>query len=121
MMFAKLMYSPCATLSSSVMRIVGCCGCCSSIVAPNVTDPAIFRGAIECAAPMLFARPPHERGIFCNRTLNMRSIKAIGYDMDYTLIHYHSAVWERAAYEHCKQHFLGKGWPIAELEFDPQL
>lgn len=39
-----------------------------------------------------FTRPPPERGIFCNRTLNMRSIRAIGYDMDYTLIHYHSEV-----------------------------
>jgi HAD superfamily 5'-nucleotidase-like hydrolase len=70
---------------------------------------------------MSFTRPPHERGIFCNRTLNLRSIKAIGYDMDYTLVHYHSAVWERAAYEHCKQVFLDKGWPINELQFDPLL
>jgi len=70
---------------------------------------------------MSFTRPPHERGIFCNRTLNLRSIKAIGYDMDYTLIHYHSAVWERAAYEHCKRVFLNKGWPIDSLEFDPLL
>jgi 5'-nucleotidase len=67
-----------------------------------------------------FNRPPHERGIFCNRTLNMRSIRAIGYDMDYTLIHYHSAVWERAAYEHTKQHFIDRSWPVASLEFDPQ-
>ncbi|MEF8865101.1 MAG: 5'-nucleotidase domain-containing protein, partial [Salinibacter sp.] len=29
------------------------------------------------------------RGLFCNRTLNLRGIQAIGYDMDYTLIHYH--------------------------------
>ena len=29
------------------------------------------------------------RGVFCNRTLNLRSIRAIGYDMDYTLVHYH--------------------------------
>ena len=32
--------------------------------------------------------PPPERGVFSNRTLNLRSIRAIGYDMDYTLIHY---------------------------------
>src|SRR5205823_3001449 len=68
-----------------------------------------------------FNRPPHERGIFCNRTLNMRSIRAIGYDMDYTLIHYHSAVWERAAYEYTKRHFVEKGWPVAELEFDAEI
>ncbi|XP_043723111.1 cytosolic purine 5'-nucleotidase isoform X2 [Telopea speciosissima] len=32
------------------------------------------------------------RGIFCSRTLNLRSISAIGYDMDYTLIHYNVMV-----------------------------
>src|SRR5205085_8471027 len=121
MMFAKLMYSPCATLSSRAMRIVGCCGCCSSIVAPKHVRCCHIPRGDRIAAPMRFIRTPHERGIFCNRTLNLRSIKAIGYDMDYTLIHYHSAVWERAAYEHCKQNFLDKGWPIAALEFDPLL
>lgn len=33
---------------------------------------------------------PH--GIFCSRTLNLRSISAIGYDMDYTLMHYNVMV-----------------------------
>ena len=28
------------------------------------------------------------RGIFCNRTLNLNAIRAIGYDLDYTLVHY---------------------------------
>lgn len=32
------------------------------------------------------------RGIFCSRTLNFRSISAIGYDMDYTLVHYNVMV-----------------------------
>jgi HAD superfamily 5'-nucleotidase-like hydrolase len=51
----------------------------------------------------------------------MRSIRAIGYDMDYTLIHYHSAVWERAAYEYTKRFFVEKGWPVADLEFDAEI
>ncbi len=71
--------------------------------------------------PFQFTRPPAERGIFCNRTLNMRSIRAIGYDMDYTLIHYHSAVWERTAYDHLKQHFLSLGWPLEGLSFEPEM
>ena len=29
-----------------------------------------------------------ERAVFCSRTLNFRAIQAIGYDLDYTLIHY---------------------------------
>lgn len=61
------------------------------------------------------------RQVFCNRTLNMRSIKAIGYDMDYTLIHYQVEEWEQRAYEHLKQRLLSRGWPVGHLKFDPQL
>ena len=57
---------------------------------------------------------PTERGVFCNRTLNLRSIRAIGYDMDYTLVHYHVAEWERRAYEHVRKKFLLGGWPVGE-------
>jgi HAD superfamily 5'-nucleotidase-like hydrolase len=69
----------------------------------------------------LSAPPPRERGIYCNRTLNLRSIRAIGYDMDYTLIHYRVDAWERRAYEHLRQRLAGEGWPVGELAFDPEL
>ncbi|GJM43977.1 MAG: haloacid dehalogenase [Gemmatimonadota bacterium] len=59
------------------------------------------------------------RGVFCNRTLNLRSIKAIGYDMDYTLIHYHVDQWEGVAYEHTRERFAARGWPVQDLRFDP--
>jgi HAD superfamily 5'-nucleotidase-like hydrolase len=62
---------------------------------------------------------PPGRSVFCNRTLNLRSIKAIGYDMDYTLVHYHVDEWERRAYGHVRDKFLAQGWPVADLEFDP--
>jgi len=62
---------------------------------------------------------PRERGIFCNRTLNMRSIRAIGYDMDYTLIHYRVEEWERRSYEHLKLRLAALGWPVQNLQFDP--
>jgi 5'-nucleotidase len=64
---------------------------------------------------------PPERGVFCNRTLNLRSIHAIGYDMDYTLVHYHVAEWERRAYEYVRKRFVEAGWPVAHLEFDPDM
>jgi len=63
----------------------------------------------------------HERTIFCNRTLNLRAVRAIGYDMDYTLIHYNVAAWERRAYAYLKQKLIDLGWPVAALEFDPDL
>ena len=64
---------------------------------------------------------PMERGIFCNRTLNLKKIHAIGYDMDYTLIHYNVDAWEGRAYEHIKRDLLKKGWPIADMKFDPKM
>jgi 5'-nucleotidase len=66
-----------------------------------------------------FPRPPRSRGIFCNRTLNLRAIRAIGYDMDYTLVHYRVDEWERRAYEYLQQKFTDLGWPVASLAFDP--
>ena len=61
------------------------------------------------------------RGIFCNRTLNMRRIRAIGYDMDYTLIHYRMEAWEERAYSMLKQRLLEQEWPVEDLKFDPDL
>lgn len=60
------------------------------------------------------------RGLYINRTLNLRSIRAIGYDMDYTLIHYQTADLERRAYELTRERLANKGWPVADLEFQPR-
>lgn len=61
------------------------------------------------------------RGIFCNRTLNLGAIRAIGYDMDYTLIHYRMEAWEQRAYEYLVESFEAEGWPVGDLTFTPQL
>lgn len=61
---------------------------------------------------------PAGRDIFTNRTLNLRSIKAIGYDMDYTLVHYKVGAWERRAYEHMQRRLFAGGLPVSDLEFD---
>ncbi len=69
-------------------------------------------------------QPPNiapERGIFCNRTLNLRSIRAIGYDMDYTLVHYNVEHWEARAYQYTRGKLIELGWPIEHLEFDKSL
>ncbi len=64
---------------------------------------------------------PPGRQVFCSRTLNLRSIDAIGYDMDYTLVHYRIGAWERSAYEHVRDLLVEQGWPVAGLEFDREL
>lgn len=62
---------------------------------------------------------PEMRGVFCNRTLNLKAIKAIGYDMDYTLVHYRVKEWEERSYAHLKAKHLDHGLPCEELRFDP--
>lgn len=37
--------------------------------------------------------------IFCNRSLNMKNIVAVGFDMDYTLAQYKPETFESLAYE----------------------
>ena len=67
------------------------------------------------------SHPPEPgRGVFCNRTLNMRSVKAVGYDMDYTLVHYKVDAWEQRAYAHLKERLLALNWPVADLAFEPE-
>ncbi len=61
------------------------------------------------------------RGIFCNRTLNFNAIRAIGYDMDYTLVHYRMESWEQRAYNYIKEGLRTAGWPLDDLLFDPEL
>ncbi|MGA2765405.1 MAG: HAD-IG family 5'-nucleotidase [Spirochaetia bacterium] len=57
--------------------------------------------------------------MWCNRTLNLRGIRAIGYDMDYTLVHYRTGEWERAAFERALGPLERRGWPVKDLTFDP--
>jgi len=64
---------------------------------------------------------PPGRQIYSNRTLNLRTIRAIGYDMDYTLVHYRAHVWEQKVYDRLKGLFVADDWPIGDLEFDPDL
>lgn len=69
--------------------------------------------------PSLNPFRPALRSIFCNRSLNLRTIRAVGYDLDYTLVHYAVEAWERAAYESLRRKLVGRGWPVGGLEFDP--
>ncbi len=62
---------------------------------------------------------PPGRGVYCNRTLNFRSLRAIGYDMDYTLVHYNVEEWERCAYSALRARLVAEGWPVEGHEFDP--
>ena len=60
-------------------------------------------------------------GIFINRTLNLKKIKAIGFDMDYTIVRYNSEAFEQYTHQETLKKLVNdKGYPseILKLEFD---
>lgn len=60
-------------------------------------------------------------GIFINRTLNLKKIKAIGFDMDYTIVRYNSEAFEKYTHQETLKKLVNdKGYPseILKLEFD---
>ena len=75
----------------------------------------------NAAAPLSFSAPPRGRGVYCNRTLNLRSLRAIGYDMDYTLVDYRVDAFERIVYAQALERLGQEGWPVAGLAFDPEM
>ncbi|MGI9611418.1 MAG: HAD-IG family 5'-nucleotidase, partial [Acidimicrobiales bacterium] len=46
-------------------------------------------------------------------------VPAVGYDMDYTLVHYRVDEWEGAAFRTARDLLAARDWPVGELEFDP--
>lgn len=62
---------------------------------------------------------PRPRRIYTNRTLNLRATRAIGFDMDYTLIHYDVEAWERRAYDYALRGLAAEDWPVEGMTFDP--
>lgn len=80
-----------------------------------MTDPderaADLHGSTENEDP--------RRSVYANRTLNLRSVGAIGYDMDYTLIHYRVDRWETAAFDAAVLRLAERGVPTEGLRFEP--
>ena len=66
-----------------------------------------------------FPVPAPERQVFVNRTLKKKSIRAVGYDMDYTLTQYKADAFEDFAFSHASAHLADLGWPVDALSFDP--
>ena len=58
----------------------------------DVQQPCIWSSSVECNIDI-------GKQIFCNRSLNMKNIVAVGFDMDYTLAQYKPETFESLAYE----------------------
>jgi HAD superfamily 5'-nucleotidase-like hydrolase len=60
-------------------------------------------------------------GIYINRTLNMKKIKAIGFDMDYTIVRYNSEAFEKYTHQETLKKLVNdKNYPseILNLQFE---
>lgn len=64
--------------------------------------------------------PPAWRDIYCNRTLNLRAIKAFGYDMDYTLLQYNVCAWEQRVFHYAKENLKNAGFKVPQNDFDEE-
>ncbi|MEC7276113.1 MAG: HAD-IG family 5'-nucleotidase [Bdellovibrionota bacterium] len=61
--------------------------------------------------------------VFINRTINMKKIKAIGFDMDYTLVRYNTEAFEELTHKEVLLRLVElKGYPkeITKLKFENQ-
>lgn len=63
--------------------------------------------------------PAAARRVFVSRPLNFRAVQAVGFDMDYTLVHYRTEEWEQRAYAHARARLLERGLPAEQLRHRP--
>ena len=57
--------------------------------------------------------------IFCNRELKMDNLKAIGFDMDYTLARYQQPAFDKLAFDGAKEKLVSNfGYPKEVLDFE---
>ncbi len=61
--------------------------------------------------------------VYVNRTLNLRKIRYLGFDMDHTLVRYNTKEFERTTHDITLQKLVGKGYPesVLSLPFDYDL
>lgn len=61
--------------------------------------------------------------VYVNRTLNLRKIQYLGFDMDHTLVRYHSREFEHTTHDLVLQKMVSSGYPesIQKLPFDYDL
>jgi len=51
----------------------------------------------------------------------MDGVQVVGYDLDYTLVHYRLKAWEGKVYAQCKEILRKQGFDVEGLNFDPEL
>jgi hypothetical protein len=74
---------------------------------------------LKSVASLPVLRSVSNNDVFCNRELKLRGIRAIGFDMDYTLAQYKQPAFDRLAFDGAKAKLVEKlGYPEEVLNFD---
>jgi HAD superfamily 5'-nucleotidase-like hydrolase len=57
--------------------------------------------------------------VYVNRTLNLRKIRYLGFDMDHTLVRYHTEAFENTVHDAVLEKLKGRGYPeeVSKLPF----
>jgi HAD superfamily 5'-nucleotidase-like hydrolase len=73
------------------------------------------------AAPHAKTKLKRAQRIFVNRSLNLGTVKTIGFDLDHTLATYNREAFEALAFRETLKKFIAAGYPeeLGELKFDP--
>ena len=89
----------------------------------NLRDDEADVGVLMAGFGLSADRPASlpQRGVFCTRELDLRGIKGIGYDMDYTLIDYKMVLLEERVYHYSKEFLRSRGFPVSGLRFSHEL
>ena len=78
-------------------------------------DPTEFKTVQDLAR----SRVVSPNDVFCNRELKMNGIKAVGFDMDYTLAQYQQPAFDKLAFDGAKEKLVKNfGYPIEVLDFE---
>eukprot|EP00529_Nitzschia_sp_RCC80_P011299 CAMPEP_0113489550 /NCGR_PEP_ID=MMETSP0014_2-20120614/26586_1 /TAXON_ID=2857 /ORGANISM="Nitzschia sp." /LENGTH=632 /DNA_ID=CAMNT_0000383289 /DNA_START=82 /DNA_END=1976 /DNA_ORIENTATION=+ /assembly_acc=CAM_ASM_000159 len=78
-----------------------------------------LQGKLKHASDLPPKRKVGPYDIFCNRELNLSNIKAIGFDMDYTLAQYQQPAFDKLAFDGAKEKLVAKlGYPKEVLDFE---
>jgi len=77
--------------------------------------------SLETVKDLSNNRPISSNDVFCNRELRLDNIRAIGFDMDYTLAQYNQPAFDQLAFDGAKEklvHSLGYPKEVLDFEYD---
>jgi len=74
---------------------------------------------ISSLSDLSATRPVRCDDVFCNRELNLGAVRAVGFDMDYTLAQYHQPLFDKLAFDGAKEKLVYNfGYPKHLLDVD---